>query len=213
MTVKTSWNKIDPNLVPSNIRDGEYIFGIWPWTVVPWGGIRPVTWVGQSRNLFNTITQMPQYMFPINYLETLVSWAWGFVLLWNNLCCVIGHNHHYTWADARNIDITTWAITFIGSMSDHQNPFTTFQAVITDWSKIWRRTRDSSWPTDFYYEIDIATWSISWPTPGLPTWSALPTTIVVWSNTFAISWLISGYWLRTGNSGNDQINRTGIVVT
>jgi hypothetical protein len=76
MTVKTSWNRIDANLIPANIITGKTIFGvIW---AAPTGTPTPIAWgIVQTNILYRSWAQYSGAYIPTNWFVSFWVYIYG----------------------------------------------------------------------------------------------------------------------------------------
>jgi len=206
-------NRPDTDLIPTNIKDWVYIFGV-EWSLVWW------IWtlgVGKSINTYWSILTMPQYMIALNYAAVLNWWLTAFVAEWNYLCVWIWYTNTYPTnhfaTTFYRIDLTTWAISFIWTAISNSwsDTFASMEYDVWTWNLYWNYNLWSWWYNDYRYTVNIAAGTISWNTVWHNhTWVTPPASLNVGWVIFSVIPLITGNWLRTANSGNDQVNRTGI---
>lgn len=208
----------DPDLVPNNVKNLVKIFdveGDYQWGV-------GTLWVWQSQNTYWSIQTMPQYMLAMNKFGSLLSSAHAFVLVWNNLICGIWQTNvtigNYAMTTFFSIDITTGGIIYIWTMSTNWTP-RWFNSIYYDsiTNKIYRNYQYYEswyWYQPRHYKLDTITLTITWYFSWhITTWVTLPNNLTVWWKNYSPFPPVSWNWLRTGNSGNDEINRTWILVS
>lgn len=206
--------KAEPNLIPANIKKNVVIQGV---TGNYSGGVGTL-WVGQSQNTYWSILTMPQYMVAMNYLYSLntsltafVEYNWKLCVgIWMVTVSPTDNNTLFY-----NIDLTTWAITYIGSVSDGWSIYFWYTDMKEENWIIYRNYYDSDSTNYYNYEIDIDNGTISAVQPWRHiTWNTPEdTSLTTWWKTYSIQAPISWEWLRTWNSWTTQIVWTWILVS
>lgn len=210
--MSTSGQVIDTDLAPANIKSGVNIFGVagsfggWFWSTAIG---RTQYWVGSDSKI------LPQYVFELYYMNTLVSGRNCFVDYGNYITIGIWRDNYSPQAPYTSfyrINKTTGVCIAIGSAT---GAYGSFSSIYYESGHIYWNKNDGT-----MYDVNITTWTMSWVAGNHTTGIVPSTTSLVYNGlTFTIPALIStdigsgGYTLRRGNSMSSAFNRMWILIS
>lgn len=198
----TSWQIIDTDLIPNNIKDSVDVFGI---TGDYSGGVWTLwVWKSQVYNV-SSIQTFPQYAIVDRY-DVIPNWSLtSFYLVWDELFIAIWSSYTdvaaQSWATFVKINLITWAMTMIWWVW-LADPDGFYDMKYESWHVYFNFSHYLWWWSyeDRYYDIDVAAWTQSTVQVWRHlTWTTISwiTSIILWWQTFEQSTTISWENLRT----------------